>query len=903
MRRYGRLIVLTLILLAVGVSSFAIAPDALPPRSGGDTSGVRLFPEPTTVDRITHNVGNIVTTIDNWGLVGGYWYYLPSGEWPRNSGHNYLAEIRYWMGAVVGVDTLVANTYDDAQALAMPTNGTDAYKIYLSTDTNRYYDHDLADTVGAGYANPAFGWRVWDAASETYVYNTFYDPVGTAFVSGGPTSLQDSHYRMGDAALGSSLMGLEMTHSVMQWNYCYNEDFMIIVLEITNTSATDYPEFAFGLYADFDVGGLDGEGGNGNMEDSVVYDTVEDWAYTFDVVGTDPGWGPTVQTGVMGTKMLETPDDIGITAFRTDDWSYLPDDDAGRFEMINSTRFDNPLPPTDQYYIQCVRGINLAAGSTVRVVYALVAGADSADFVNNAAMAQTMYDNYYVGPEPPPTPTLKAQAGDQEIYLSWGNTSELATDPLTGLNDFVGYKLYRSENLGRTWGTENRDNDNDCLEIDYIPIATFAVNDPGDPIAHSYIDDDLINGVEYWYCLVAFDRGDETIDPLQSGFGIAGEAPNVVSIRPECDPAGFYEAATTVEHTYAGDEQPSEGEVIPTVFDQLALTGSEYSVRFEDTDTATYWYLVNNTTGDTLLAEQHLYNEDEGMYPVCEGLRVVVLNPDIEPSDISQTGMAGSSVTLQVENFNGPSVTFLGAPGEWALGYARYRATYELRFTEDSTMAPWLWDLAVPMPQDPVPVPFEAWNMTTNQRVSIVFGPYDYHDTWQPGDSLMIVNYPYDPANDVNIWDYYPYYVWHFNLESSVYNPAAGDVLTFFGAPLSGPGDVFTFRVDGINDAVAQQELSDIKVVPNPYFVRYSSRVETNEGQSMLFFNNLPVQCTIRIYNLSGDLVRTIEHNDDTGSETWDLLSSGGRLVAAGIYLYHVESEYGNFLGRFAVVK
>lgn len=892
-----------LTILVVGASSFSMPVDARPPGVGEDTSGVRLYPEPTTMDIVTHNLGNIATTIDNWGLVGGYWYYLPSGEWPRNSGHNYLAEIRYWMGAVVGNDTLVVNSYDDMQGLQMPVNGTDAYKIYLSTDTNRYYDYDITDTLGAGHANPAFGWRVWDAASETYVYNTFYDPVSTDFVSGGPTSLQDSHYRMGDAALGSSLMGLEMTHSVMQWNYCYNEDFIIFVLEITNTSATDYADFAFGLYADFDVGGLDGEGGNGNMEDSVVYDTDEDWAYTFDVVGVDPGWGPTVQTGIMGTKVLETPDDIGITAFRTDDWSYLPDDDAGRFEMINSTRFDNPLPPTDQYYIQCVRGINLTAGSTVRIVYALVAGADSADFVSNARMAQTMYDNYYVGPEPPPTPVLKVQAGHEEVYLSWGDTSEVATDPLSGVNDFLGYKLYRSENLGRTWGTEDRDNDNDCLAIDYIPIATFVVDEPGDPIAHSYVDDDLINGVEYWYCLVAFDRGDETIDPLQSGFGTAGGSPNVVAVRPECDPAGFYEAATTVEHTYEGNEQASEGEVIPTVFDRAALRGSEYSVRFEDTDTCTYWHLIDNATGDTVLAHQDVYNADPELYPIAEGLRVVVLNPPIEPADISQTGMAGGSVTLEVENFNGPAITFLGAPSSWADGYARYRTPYELRYTEDSTLAPWVWDPMVPGAYDPVPVPFEVWNMLTNERVSLVHGAWDYQPAWQPGDSIMIVNYPYDPADDLDIRDYYSYYVWHFNLESSVYDPSPGDVLTFESAPLSGPGDVFTFQVDGINDALAQQELSDIKVAPNPYFVRYSSRVETNEGQSMLFFNNLPVKCTIRIYSLAGDLVRTIEHDDDTGSETWDLLSSGGRLVAAGNYLYHVESAYGNFLGRFAVIK
>ena len=34
-----------------------------------------------------------------------------------------------------------------------------------------------------------------------------------------------------------------------------------------------------------------------------------------------------------------------------------------------------------------------------------------------------------------------------------------------------------------------------------------------------------------------------------------------------------------------------------------------------------------------------------------------------------------------------------------------------------------------------------------------------------------------------------------------------------------------------------------------------------------------------------------------------DLQTDAQRLVASGIYIYHVDSQYGEFLGRFAVVK
>ncbi|KAA3635303.1 MAG: hypothetical protein DWP97_05030, partial [Calditrichaeota bacterium] len=45
----------------------------------GDTGNLSLYPGPKTIDRVTHNRGNIITTVDNFGYIGGYSYYdLPS---------------------------------------------------------------------------------------------------------------------------------------------------------------------------------------------------------------------------------------------------------------------------------------------------------------------------------------------------------------------------------------------------------------------------------------------------------------------------------------------------------------------------------------------------------------------------------------------------------------------------------------------------------------------------------------------------------------------------------------------------------------------------------------------------------------------------------------------------------
>ena len=77
-------------------------------------------------------------------------------------------------------------------------------------------------------------------------------------------------------------------------------------------------------------------------------------------------------------------------------------------------------------------------------------------------------------------------------------------------------------------------------------------------------------------------------------------------------------------------------------------------------------------------------------------------------------------------------------------------------------------------------------------------------------------------------------------------------------------------------------------------------------GERRLHFFNLPRECTIRIYNLRGHLIDTIEHRStaDNGMEPWDILSKDDNEIAYGIYIYHVEAPgVGEKIGRFAVIK
>ena len=68
-------------------------------------------------------------------------------------------------------------------------------------------------------------------------------------------------------------------------------------------------------------------------------------------------------------------------------------------------------------------------------------------------------------------------------------------------------------------------------------------------------------------------------------------------------------------------------------------------------------------------------------------------------------------------------------------------------------------------------------------------------------------------------------------------------------------------------------------------------------------FRNLPERATIKIFSVSGDIIKTIEHTSDaqgnlSGSVAWDQRSDSGLLVAPGLYIYVVKSNTDNSAGE-----
>ncbi|MFN4111862.1 MAG: hypothetical protein ACK4G1_06265, partial [Ignavibacteria bacterium] len=110
---------------------------------------------------------------------------------------------------------------------------------------------------------------------------------------------------------------------------------------------------------------------------------------------------------------------------------------------------------------------------------------------------------------------------------------------------------------------------------------------------------------------------------------------------------------------------------------------------------------------------------------------------------------------------------------------------------------------------------------------------------------------------------------------------------------------------------LAKSRLDNIIVVPNPYVVVNDIEPTNklpgqNRGERRIYFENLPPECTIRIFTLAGELVQTIYHSSslENGREFWNLLNRDGFGVAYGIYFAHIDAPgIGEKLLKFAIIK
>ena len=95
-------------------------------------------------------------------------------------------------------------------------------------------------------------------------------------------------------------------------------------------------------------------------------------------------------------------------------------------------------------------------------------------------------------------------------------------------------------------------------------------------------------------------------------------------------------------------------------------------------------------------------------------------------------------------------------------------------------------------------------------------------------------------------------------------------------------------QVQANQNAVAKNSLDLINIVPNPYYA-YSG-YETSQTDNRVKITNLPATCTIRIFTISGLLVKVIHRDDPSTTYTdWTLTNQANVPIASGLYLIDVN--------------
>ncbi|MCH8069833.1 MAG: hypothetical protein IID16_11290, partial [Candidatus Marinimicrobia bacterium] len=259
----------------------------------------------------------------------------------------------------------------------------------------------------------------------------------------------------------------------------------------------------------------------------------------------------------------------------------------------------------------------MAPGQSLEFVFADIIGVSELDVLTNARTAQRLFNAGFKASAPPDEPIVHGVAADRKITLYWDAfPSEFSIDPNTGNNTFQGYRIYKSTDRGATWGnpiTDGRGN-----VVFFKPQVIYDLQDDisglfayGSPevyydlggnsgLQYSYTDENVMNGVEYWYAVSAYDSQDGIVPPLEnapkkSRIDALTSGNNTVILIPQARQTGWEDGMIELQHL----EGFSTAELLFNVYDPAEFSGYDYLLTITDDmdsmdDTTKSFSVLNN---------------------------------------------------------------------------------------------------------------------------------------------------------------------------------------------------------------------------------------------------------------------------------------------------------------------
>jgi hypothetical protein len=637
-------------------------------------------------------------------------------------------------------------------------------------------------------------------------------------------------------------------------------------------------------------------------------------------------------------------DQIGLTSlsiYRLGDGGTgggWPKDDEQMWMRMQKANFDTSLQRANISMVFASGTFELRQNLRERFSMALVFGNNFDDMIFNKETVQQIYNANYNFSRPPLKPTLTAVPGDGKVFLYWDDVAEESRDPFLGFEngdptqgykkDFEGYMIYRSR--------EPEFNDIKVITDSkgepkfWKPIAQFDLKDGiegADPVGiqgasfwrgddtglqHSYVDEDVENGIQYYYAVVSYDQGDPE-------FGTNGLTPSECTKIISEDFAGNIQFVD-INCAVITPNAPSAGYKPPEIKGDL-------SMPVEGIGTGDLGLSILNPSAIKEEANYKILFESDGEIPDYYTTRYkIIRNYDgaVDTLNVLDTTNIGSGrfsppfdgITLEVLNHE--DVQVIDSLTGWVIGESNLNITVQPDESAPAKNVKWPSDYEIKFydevkdttPFFNIPVKFTVTNVTTGELVDVeVFeNDDDPQNELSLGDEISIIEYV---ESDFRL-------TWRINYDQPAgigYQPEypqPGDVFRISTSKPFKTGDYFSFTTASaaVDNEQAKSELDDINVVPNPYIAAAGwekrNLNQTGRGERRIDFINLPSECTIRIYTVAGQLVKTLrkEASPLDGTMTWDLISDDGMDVAYGLYIYHVDAPgVGTHVGRFAIIK
>ena len=877
----------------------------------------------------THNASNIGLFFENRGkLYPRRITQGPSGEFPINSGKHYI----YRINPMVGIPgNVIQGRYTNNEEW-------EAAGGFQNPDLSQIAFSDKLQTW-----HPVNGWPVKDENG---------DPVFR--------SDQDSYCAYNDSTNTVKILGIQIEQVGYTYGVKFAQNIIFFKYILTNQSQNDYDSLYFALYADIDVGNISG-GVPEYDDDKIDFIKEKNFLYFYDADNYSSEW-PDGKVGMMGVAFLRTPEINGVQLGITDmHYNLYYDDrdiDTVQYGIMSSSPslYNSPLGP--QYFhlgnntalnycdpatipatgLDIVANISsgpytLRSGEKLEFYTAIIAGEDLNELLYYLDQAHKVLDFNFEISKPPATPTLYSYAGDKEVILYWNDVAEYSFDNFSGEFDFEGYRLYRSLDRGISWQ----------LISDFDRINDIGL-DRG--LQYSYNDKNVVNGIEYWYSITAYDRGDEQLESLESPKGSNPDAINLNSVIPISSALGRTPVTSNAaEHFGTG---LSNYILTPTPVDDESLSNGTYEVFFNyttRTDRGKLRTKVEVTIIDSTKTLPHQYGiafKTDRIFDIVDLTTGNVLKEDNTYLPRAYPGVRYStngSVIPGIEfrvyepNPTAPLDSLPVKNDRLVFGYS----INAVKNNADTVLKNRPFNIdKLQSTEDGVILEMKAPDIIEN--VSRVGGTDNFEIDFTVTDESQVINALHLISVTNRGFDNGEGFISILikrdsmevtfdslkNLNSFTINGIRGVVKFLPNNPPS-PGNIFSlttvkpvqpnikdryrFSINApvVSKETIKRDISKIRVVPNPYVV--SSLYEPEFGElrreplRQIQFINLPPECTIYIFTVDADLVKTIHHSSTAGTAVWDLRAEGNREIAPGVYIYVVKTQDSEHMERFAVIK